>query len=233
MLNLLKDYYKLIIPFLFIIILSLSFYTFYFLSQKDYSLALEEETNPLEIVKPEPATPAPKVNYYGVDIKGSILNPGVYLVKEGSRVIDVIEEAGGLTKGASTTYVNLSKKIFDEMVIKIYTKVEINNIQKKLKEEALLLTELAASPNDALIKEEDLTSSSNNSEESPPVSNLISINQATIEQLTTLPGIGEVKAVAIIKYREENGPFKALEELTLVNGIGESTFVKIKDYITL
>lgn len=232
MLNLLKDYYKLIIPFLFIIILSLSFYTFYFFSQKDYSLALEEETNPLEIVKPE-SSPVPKVQYYGVDIKGAILNPGVYLVKEGSRVIDVIEEAGGLTKGASTTYVNLSKKIFDEMVIKIYTKVEINNIQKKLKEEALLLTELAASTNDALIKEEDLTSSSNNSEESPPVSNLISINQATIEQLTTLPGIGEVKAVAIIKYREENGPFKALEELTLVNGIGESTFVKIKDYITL
>ena len=73
MLNLLKDYYKLIIPFLFIIILSLSFYTFYFLSQKDYSLALEEETNPLEIVKPE-AAPAPKVKY-GVDIK-AILNQG-------------------------------------------------------------------------------------------------------------------------------------------------------------
>ena len=64
-------------------------------------------------------------------------------------------------------------------------------------------------------------------------SNLININTATIEELTTLTGIGDVKAEAIIKYRNEVGKFKTKEELLNVDGIGESLFEKIKDDITV
>ena len=65
------------------------------------------------------------------------------------------------------------------------------------------------------------------------LSNLININTAGIEELTTLPGIGDVKAEAIIKYRSEVGKFKTKEELLNDEGIGEALFEKIKDNITV
>ena len=60
----------------------------------------------------------------------------------------------------------------------------------------------------------------------------IDINSADAETLCFLPGIGEVLSARIIAYREENGPFKDISEIMNVEGIGEATFDKIKDYIT-
>ena len=65
------------------------------------------------------------------------------------------------------------------------------------------------------------------------ISGKININTATAEQLTELNGIGEVKANAIIEYRNNFGNFISLEEIMNVKGIGEKTFEKIKDYITI
>ncbi len=59
----------------------------------------------------------------------------------------------------------------------------------------------------------------------------ININTADMEELMRLNGIGEVKALAIIAYREQNGPFTQIEDLMKVSGIGEKTFAKIKDDI--
>lgn len=66
-----------------------------------------------------------------------------------------------------------------------------------------------------------------------PYSDLISINQASKEELMTLPGIGESKAESILSYREEHGSFKSIEELMNISGIKEGVYNKIKDYITL
>lgn len=60
---------------------------------------------------------------------------------------------------------------------------------------------------------------------------IVNINTATADQLETLPGIGEVKAQAIIQYRETYGPFQSVDELTLVKGIGEKTLQKLLPYI--
>ena len=143
-----------------------------------------------------------------------------------SRVIDVIEKAGGLTKNANTTVINLSKKITDEMVIIIYSNEEVKNFAKTKEVEQqvqqyCIQKDEAALKNDACITENTTTSSK------------VSINKATLEQLQTLPGIGEAKAKEIITYREQNGLFTTLEELKKISGIGESVFAKIKDYITL
>ena len=62
---------------------------------------------------------------------------------------------------------------------------------------------------------------------------LVNINTATIEQLTTLPGVGEATAKKIVEYREQNGMFKTVEELMNVNGIGEKKYEKIKSLITI
>ena len=61
----------------------------------------------------------------------------------------------------------------------------------------------------------------------------IDINRADPWLLEALPGIGEVLAQSILDYRSENGPFKRIEDLLKVSGIGEATFDKIKDYITV
>ena len=61
----------------------------------------------------------------------------------------------------------------------------------------------------------------------------VNLNSATVEDLATLPGIGEKTAEKIIEYREKNGPFKKVEELMNVQGIGEKSFLKLKPQITV
>jgi competence protein ComEA len=62
---------------------------------------------------------------------------------------------------------------------------------------------------------------------------LIDLNRAEIWLLQSLPGIGAIRAQAIIDYRTQNGPFRDIHEITKVSGIGDSTFEKIKEYITV
>ena len=141
-----------------------------------------------------------------VDIKGAVMNPGVYYVEKNTIVQDVIILAGGLKEDADTSNLNLSKKITNEMVITVYTKKEIEDIGKL----------------DAIYEEETTTPT-----------NKISLNNATIEELTTLSGIGEEKAKLIIQYREKCGPFKTIEEIKNIKGIGQAMYDKIKDHITI
>ena len=61
----------------------------------------------------------------------------------------------------------------------------------------------------------------------------VNINTATAQELTSLPGIGQVKAEAIVKYREANGPFKSVDDITKVNGIGPKKLEKIRNEITV
>lgn len=170
-----------------------------------------------------------KVTSVYVDIKGAVENPGVYKMKSTARVIDVINAAGGLSKNANTSIINLSKKITDEMVIIIYTNDQINNyasgtistyeISKKIEDSKTTVDK----NNNAEI---EVKSTDNES-------STININTATKEELTTLSGIGDAKAKAIIKYREENGNFSTIEDIKNVSGIGDSLFEKIKDNITV
>lgn len=165
---------------------------------------------------------------YMVDIKGEVITPGIYKLKNSSRVIDVIEKAGGLTQEADTSVINLSKKITDEMVIIIYSKQEVKNWIKTKNQEDYLqekckVSEEGKVENDACIednKKEKVTSGK------------VNINTAPKEELMTLSGIGETKAEAIIAYRKEN-TFKVIEDLKNVSGIGNETYEEIKNYITV
>lgn len=152
-----------------------------------------------------------------VDIKGMVNNPGVYEVDSDSRVNDVIALAGGLKEGADTSNINLAKIVSDEMTIIVYSTEEV---LEKFKQEVCICN-CPYIVNDACIGEDN------------DDNNLININTASIEELTTLTGIGDVKAEAIIKYRNEVGKFKTKEEILNVDGIGESLFEKIKDDITV
>ena len=170
--------------------------------------------------------------YYQIDIKGEVINPGIYTVKEGSRVIDVIRLAGDLTEVADTSVLNLSKKVKDEMVIIVYSFDEVASFtetkeQEEIEQEAC--KNQNGIENDACIED----STDDTSSGSVVISGKISLNTATIDELMMLPGIGEAKAEAIIKYREEVGAFQNIEELKEVNGIGDAIFDDIKESITI
>lgn len=154
-----------------------------------------------------------------VEIKGKVENPGVYELDKGSVVKDLIDISGGALEGVDLNTINLSKRLEDEMVVIIYDSEEI-------KESFIYVDYECTCPgitNDNSLDEYI----DNNIAESEKVN----INEATIEELTTLPGIGESKAKKIIEYRESNNLFKTIEEIMNVSGIGEAMYEKIKNYI--
>lgn len=159
-----------------------------------------------------------------VDIKGQIKSPGVYKMNAEERVNDVIKKAGGLTNLADTSMINLSQKVKDEMVIIIYSKKEVEEMNKK---EPCVCPE----NNDACIKEENNIVTKN--KETQKTNDKISINKATKEELMTLDGIGEAKAESILEYRKEKGDFEKTEDIKEVSGIGDALYEKIKNKITL
>ena len=140
-----------------------------------------------------------------VDVKGEVQKPGVYEMKNGERFHHVIEKAGGLTKAADAVQINLAAMLEDGMVVYIPKLGETA-------EDNILLP--AAAGVDAGEQK-------------------VNLNKATAEELQTLTGIGPAKAEAILSYREEAGGFKTIEDLKDVTGIGEKSFEKLKDSITV
>lgn len=165
-----------------------------------------------------------------VEIKGEVVSPGVYEVEDGLIINDLINISGGLTSNAYTNNINLSKKLKDEMVVMIYNKdtylSKFNS--NEISEDCTTLDESIEDCLDdgaSVIETTDELTSTN--------STTININTASLEELTTLPGIGESKAQSIITYREEHGKFTTIEDIMNVSGIGEATFEKFKSLITV
>lgn len=175
-----------------------------------------------------------------VDVKGAVKNPGVYELLENKRVIDAIELSGGFLENSNTNNINLSKKLKDEMVIIVDFEKDVieeeitcpsineenkkdNIVNEQIKNDALINDEKEEINNDIL--DNELNNGSN-------LNSKISLNTATKEQLMSLPGIGESKALDIIEYRN-NSLFKSIEEITNIKGIGNSIYDKIKEFITI
>jgi competence protein ComEA len=142
-----------------------------------------------------------------VDVKGQVKMPGVYSSNKDERVIDVINRAGGLTENADESQVNFAEHVQDAMVIYIPAKGEEG-----------IVPAVATG----------ITSTTGGDTQGK-----INLNKADETQLQNLPGIGPAKATAIIEYRDTNGPFKSVEDLKNISGIGDKTFDKLKDLITV
>lgn len=177
-----------------------------------------------------------------VDIKGAVVNPGVYEVKDGSIVGDVITLAGGFLDDAYQDGINLSKRVSDEMVIYIYTTEEISTTLKTESLNPVINTEATCSSlsydiNDCVEKSESIIipgdQNITTSEGENESSGLVNINTASQSELETLAGIGEARAQAIIEYRKSNGNFASIEDIMNVSGIGDAIFANIKNYITV
>lgn len=139
-----------------------------------------------------------------VYVCGQVQSPGVYTVPEGSRVYDLFELAGGFTESAAVDYWNQARVLTDGEMIYVPSKEEV--------------------------KDRTFEDTQRGKEDK---SEKININTASKEELMTLPGIGEAKAMAILTYRQQNGPFSSIEEVKQVEGIKEAVFSKIKVYIEI
>lgn len=223
MLRFLKKYKYVITIFLFMLIIFYIVFVKVNLKSKEKNLV----DNQVVINEVEKVEVDLKDDLVYVDIKGAVKKPGVYKINSDKKIIDVITMAGGLMENANTDNINLSKKVTDEMVIIIYTNEEVKNsnivdtVIKVIDKECVCPN----IQNDGCINTEINDSITN-------VNKTININTATLEELMSINGLGEAKAKAIIKYREENGYFKIIDDLLNVSGIGEALLEKIKEYIT-
>lgn len=137
-----------------------------------------------------------------VYVCGAVNCPGVYELPPKSRVYEAIRMAGGVTEDAGSESVNQAEYVTDGQMLRIPTLEE----------------ELAAEK------------SSGNTDQTVD-DGLLNINSASAADFMTLPGIGQSKADALVKYREEHGGFSSIEEIMQVDGIKEGVFHKIKDSI--
>ena len=144
-----------------------------------------------------------------VDVDGAVVSPGVYRLKEGARVSQAIDAAGGLTAEADVSGLNRASKVTDGQKIYVPTVGE---------QQAAAVTSGA-------------DSGASPASGAGASSGLVNINTASAAELQTLSGIGPSMAQSIIDERTKNGAFTSVDDLMRVSGIGEKKFAKIKDCI--
>lgn len=144
-----------------------------------------------------------------VDVDGAVASPGVYRLKDGARVSQAIDAAGGLTAEADVTGLNRAAKVTDGQKIYVPT----------VGEQQAALAAGGAEGGAAAVSGAGASSG------------LVNINTASAAELQTLSGIGPSMAQSIIDERTQNGAFASVDDLMRVSGIGEKKLAKIKDCI--
>ena len=178
-----------------------------FVATAGIAFALRRPTQGLvEILPPPTLAPAPTSTPRAltVYVSGAVARPGVYTLPDHSRVERAVKAAGGFAEDAIETGINLAQPLMDGQQIHVPREGE------------------AAAP---VIP----AGSPSSSDAAGP----ININVASAEQLTALPRIGPVIAGRIVEYRQSHGPFRKIEDIKRVKGIGDATFERLKDLIVV
>lgn len=145
-----------------------------------------------------------------VHVAGAVARPGVYTMPGGSRVGDAVQEAGGPLRKAVLDGLNLARPLTDGEQVVVPDRTSVNAP--------------AAGGGVAAVP---------GAGGATPPAATVNLNQATVADLETLPGIGPVTAQAIVDYRDSVGGFKAVSELRDVSGIGEKTFQALAPLVSL
>jgi competence protein ComEA len=144
-----------------------------------------------------------------VDVRGAVSTPGMYELPPGARIQDAVRAAGGLSPEADLSTINLARRLRDGEVIVILE---------------LPLTAGTVTPANTIDPGDG---------DSTRAQGRINLNTATVAELDVLPGVGEVTAERIITYREENGPFRAVDDLIHIQGISARTIDGFRDLVTV
>ncbi|MBS3909813.1 MAG: helix-hairpin-helix domain-containing protein [Actinobacteria bacterium] len=146
-----------------------------------------------------------------IHVAGAVAKPGVYVLKDGSRIVDAIGVAGGGAPDADEDALNLAAELIDGQRVYVPKKGEVPRP----------VAGVSAGSDSGVIG--DPTSAGGK----------VNINLATAEQLDSLPGVGEVTAKKIIDHRTKNGPFRRVEDIMQIDGIGQKKFDALKDEISV
>ena len=225
-----------IYPLAFVLIVILStVYKFVLKDNADYSLRAFKSGRTAEVTEPSASETSAAdteeessavsssaavttVEYVSVYICGEVCNPGIYDAPKGVMLNDIIEDAGGLTPEASADNINLVYQISCNMSIYIPSEEEIR--------EGYSGSDVIRA--DGVYVWGNIQGSDTGSSGSAVL--MVNINTAGVEELKSLPGIGDVTAQAIVDYRKGT-PFEKIDDIKNVTGIGDSKFERIKDYI--
>lgn len=164
------------------------------------------EPAPVAVPAPGPGSASPSPNVLLVDVAGWVRRPGVYEFREGARIVDAIEAAGGARPGAALELLNLAAPLVDGTQV--------------------LVVKAGAAPAPA-----PGAPAAPGAAGAP--GGLVNVNTASTTELEALPGIGEVIAQRIVDHRTANGPFASVEELLEVSGIGEAILGSIRELVTV
>ena len=159
---------------------------------------------PLPTFTPLPPPPTLIV----VDVAGKVLHPGIYKLKQGSRVADAIKAAGKQLKGVSLTDINLAEVLSDGQQIIVGAPPVTSTASKSRSKKSG-------------VSKGKITKGT------------ININSATVAQFEQLPGVGAVMAARILAYRTVHGAFATIDDLTKVGGMGKSKFANLKSFVRI
>jgi competence protein ComEA len=155
-------------------------------------------SSPSEAIMPPPLTLDVAAVEITIDVQGAVARPGVYKLTIGSRVVDAIKAAGGVTKAGDPSDLNQARIIADGEQIYVYAKSGTSSTKK------------------TAVKVK------------PKTPSVVLVNRASAKEFEALDGIGPVLASRIIAYRKANGPFATVDDLLKVPGIGTGTLLKFK-----
>lgn len=157
------------------------------------------------------AAPAKEPVQIQVHVAGAVTKPGVYALKDGSRIVDAIGVAGGGASDADEDALNLAAKLVDGQRIYVPKKGEAPQP----------VSGMSAGSDSGFIGDPAAAGGK------------INLNLATAEQLDSLSGVGEVTAKKIIDHRTKNGPFRRVEDIMQIDGIGQKKFDALKEEISV
>lgn len=148
-----------------------------------------------------------------IHVSGHVQRPGVYTLPHGSRGVDAIQAAGGLSKGATLSELNLASVLQDGERLVVPSAEAIRKADSPV---------ASRKPRRASAQAQR-----------PSAKRSVSLNRATVEELDALPGIGRTLAEEVLRYRQQKGRFRSLDELKEVPGIGERRFERLAPLLTL
>lgn len=137
-----------------------------------------------------------------VHVVGAVRRPGLYRLAHGARIADAVRRAGGATRRADLSLVNLAAQISDGTQVVVPRRAVV---------------EAAASGGDGGAP--------------APTTGPVHLNTATLEQLDALPGVGPVTAQKILDYRQQHGAFSSIEDLDAIPGIGSARLEQLRDLV--
>jgi competence protein ComEA len=154
----------------------------------------------------EPASSSPVRSVLVVHVVGEVRRPGLYRLREGSRIADAVHRAGGALRAADLSAVNLAAPLVDGMQVAVPARVA-----------------LGPAPS---------ASAGATGTGGAAIAPLVSLSSATLDQLDELPGVGPVTAQKIVDYRTEHGPFASVDDLDAVPGIGPTRIEQLRELVT-